>query len=194
MTDLQLQEQIALMKKYKINGNQWFLCQLIWAAYQEGGAKYLYEYFSEVNTNGNHLIPAADVVALNEAGIIKNFSSRGSFWYDQLEFTNEFKKKYFIDAMVAGRQLWDAFPSERSYRINGRALLTKKIGTELQSVDDFYQYYGTRIKWSAAKHKSVMAALERAKAAEQIDFTIMDWVKNEMWSNFPEVTETVRMV
>lgn len=194
MTDILLEEQIALMKKYKIDGNQWLICQLVWASQQTDGAKYLYEYFSEVTNNGSHMIPAEDIIRLVDQEVLEPFDSSGPFWYDQLEFNPKFKKKYFVDAMVAGRQLWDAFPSERSYRINGRALLTKKIGNELQSVDDFYQFYGTRIKWSLAKHKEVLASLERAKAQEQIDFTIMDWVKNEMWSNFPELTETVRMV
>lgn len=184
MTNISIEEQIDLMKRFKLNGNQWFLCQILWLCQQEGGSKYLYKYFEEVNRDC--VIPMQDIETLVDNGVVEPFDYRNRFYYDTIVFTPKFRDKLLIDFNDAGRELWDRFPSERSYRIDGKKLMTKKIGSEFNSIEDFYKYYAKSIKYSKAIHDEVLKGLQIAIDTNSIDFTIVDFVKNKMWESFKE--------
>lgn len=181
---MEIDKQLDLMVKWEIDANQYFLIELLNLCQQEGGAKYLYKYFDRLGSS-KLAIPGSSILDLVDKKILKPFNQNEPLFYDTLEFTESFVKQQWVDKDIAGYELWEAFPIERSYRIDkDRPLFTKKLGGNFLSKEDFYRFYCKTIRYSKAKHTKVLAALEVAKANQQIDFTIEDWVKGEMWENF----------
>jgi len=187
-----IEKQLDIMCKLGIQAEDYFLIEILHISHEYNQMALAYKYFEF--SDGKIHINYGRLNKLTELGILEPFDSSGPFFYESLQLTKKFKSKFFIEALIHGQELWDAFPIERSYRIDGRALLTRKIGKEFASLEDFFLWYGKQIRFSLPIHREVMAGLEIAKQQKQIDFTIEDFIKNKMWENFKEEQNAVKFI
>ena len=91
----------------------------------------------------------------------------------------------FIDTEEAGLALFEAYP--HFLNIGGQQVVAKK-GGNINGVyygkDELISLYAKKIGNDIVKHNSIIEAIEKAKQQNVINFTLRDFIYNELWDAF----------
>ena len=117
--------------------------------------------------------------SLKSKGIIhKNYNPK-CYKPDEIEFNKNFIKKYFKQAGVIGKELFEAY--EPFLYINGSNYSLRNISKKFYSLEEFYFHYSKTIGHSIKTHEHVMEMLSYAKENKLIKYGILEWVASAKW-------------
>ena len=185
--DISLKEEINLYISSKLTPTELFVIRLLFLAI-DGDPQYLIDYLSNVS-NGKELFRQI-LSSLKEKKVInatfKVPKEGETLNYKNIPFNKNFLKRYLKEANVAGKQLFDAYPS--FININGKMCSIKNITkANLYSLEDFCLYYSKAIKSSKVKHEEVMEALEYGKENNLISYSITEFIASRKWNEINEI-------
>lgn len=97
----------------------------------------------------------------------------------------EFSDKLFIDAEIAGEELYQAYPHFLSQRINGQRVVAKKGGTYEGIYYDEYKIkrlYTDLIRNDYELHNRIIECIEKAKRYRNVNVSLREFVLNKLWN------------
>ncbi len=105
----------------------------------------------------------------------------------KIEFTDlyideEFGKQFFVDAEIAGEELWTAYPN--SMTIQGNFIILKKgekIGNVYYDKEKLIQIYCEKIGHDRELHKEIIKKVLQAKKLGKINFTLRSFILDSLW-------------
>lgn len=164
-----LDSELLLMRDYKLTPNELFAVKVILLA-QDGEYKYL-QQFNEILNSGLRLV----LESLQSKGIIvKSYKipKEGTqFIPEDIQFNQNFLKKYYRSAYEMGEELFDHYP--QTLIISGVAYNARRISKKFDSVEDAFTKYAKYIKNSPELHNEIIELIEWGKE-NQYNFTTLD--------------------
>lgn len=185
---LTIDNELALMEKYQISPNEWFLIKLLFLANEEYFPEYIFRFLA---------IPAEmrgdvreQLVSLQDKGIIlKSYKipQRGEQFYpEDVEFNKAFLRTYFKSSYELGEELWNEYPF--STTINGVPYTLKNIAKKYDSIEDFFRAYGKAIHYDETKHKHIIELLKWARDnTSYVCFNICEFVISRKWEEIEKL-------
>lgn len=133
--------------------------------------------------------------------LVKNMATKGILMKEPLdndyniEFADlyideEFANKFFVDAQIAGDELWAAYPN--STTIQGNYIILKKgekIGNVYYDKDKLIEIYCTKIGSDRELHNSIIKKVLQAKKLGKINFTLRSFVLDSLWEALDESSQ-----
>lgn len=166
------------MISYNLTADELLLVYLTFLAQEEEGH---IEYFAKWFSNGGKSKLKDLFNSLKEKGIIHKDYNPTTYNPDDIEFNKNFLKGWLKLSGELGKELFDSYPPFLS--IQGKLAPLKNISKKFISLDDFFFFYGTKIKHNPDKHKEIMDILDWAKQHNQINFGILEFVSSEKWND-----------
>lgn len=99
----------------------------------------------------------------------------------------EFAKQFFVDAHIAGEELWAAYPN--STNINGNFIILKKgekIGNVYYDKEKLIEVYCNKIGHDRELHANIIKRVLQAKKLGKINFTLRSFVLDSLWEALDE--------
>lgn len=102
--------------------------------------------------------------------------------------TEKFRESYYVDANIAGEELWAVYPNTAD--INGRSTILKKgekIGDIYMDKDFLIAYYSKKIGYNKKKHEEIINKVIKANENKVINFTLRSFILDELWDSLDEL-------
>ena len=142
------------MKDYKIYPNELYTIKVILLA-QDGEYEYLQQYVSSFE-NKNYFRSALE--ALQEKGIIlKSYKipkPGTSFIPEDVQFNQNFLKKYYRSAYEMGEELFYTYP--QSCVVNNQVFNLRSVSHKFNSLEDAFAKYAKQIKNNPEIHQEIL--------------------------------------
>lgn len=175
---LDLDKELEVMSKFKLNAEQWYLLRCLFIAKFEEDTSYLTKYIKECSREG---ITSELLQNLKDKNILSKkykVPKRGeTLSLEQIDFHQPFINKYLRTSNEMGQELFDAYPS---YLImdNGKHLPARNLVSKVvfKSMNDFFIFYCKQIKYNAEKHDLIMQSLDWAKKSDMVNSSIVEYV------------------
>lgn len=188
---LDLDKELEVMSKFKLNAEEWYLIRCLFLAKFEGLTNYLLTYVKNCSREG---ITSELLQSLKDKLILdKKFKvpSKGdTFDLRSIEFHQPFLNKYFKTSNEMGRELFDAYPN---YLVmdNGKHLPARNLVSKIvfKSQNDFFITYCKQIKYNKDKHDLIIKSLEWAKEKNMIRSSLVEYVISEKYNDHIESME-----
>lgn len=149
-----LDNELILMKDYKIYPNELYTIKVILLA-QDGEYEYLQQYASGFE-NKNYFRSALE--ALQEKGIIlKSYKipkPGTSFIPEDVQFNQNFLKKYYRSAYEMGEELFYTYP--QSCVVNNQVFNLRSVSHKFNSLEDAFAKYAKQIKNNPEIHQEIL--------------------------------------
>lgn len=179
---LTIDNELALMEKYQISPNEWFLIKLLFLANEEYFPEYIFRFLAipaEMRGDVREML-----ISLQEKGVIlKSYKipKKGEkFYAEDVEFNKAFLKTYFRASYEMGEELWQVYPDNTI--INGVPYTLKNVGKKYNSIEDMFRAYGKAISYNEEKHRHIMELLKWAlENTSYICFNICEFVISRKW-------------
>ena len=178
------EEVIRFCANHKITPNEFFFCYLSALRLQDkqngyGKNPLFYEYASKMRDN---LFTTEEVDNLVERGFIHNPNQNSSdpnsrYHLEEMETTEKFHKKWFLDSFIAGEELWNLYPDFIELG-NGKTTPAKSTNKE-----QLIKYYCKAINHNVTKHNQILELLMKDVESGR-RFTTMGiekWVTSHQW-------------
>lgn len=187
VTELSLKEEINLYISSNLTPTELFVVRLLLLAV-DGDSQYLIDYLSNVS-NGKELFRAVLNSLMDKKVINSTFKvpkEGEALNFKTIPFNKNFIKKYFKEANVAGKELFDAYPP--FININGKMCSIKNITkANLYSLEEFCIYYTKAIKSDKIKHEKVLETLEFGKENNLISYSIIEFISSRKWNEINHI-------
>lgn len=171
---MELDTIINIITQYNLTGDELLLIYLTLCA-QEGHPEYFAKWF-----NGGGQTKLKELFSsLKEKGIIHKNYNPSSYIPDEIEFNKTFLKRYFKQAGLLGKELFETY--EPFIRINGVVHSLKNISKKFYSLEEFYFWYSSTIGHSIEKHRKIIEILKWAKENNLINMGILEFVGSHKW-------------
>lgn len=180
-----IREAVNFMTKYQLTPGSFILCWLLMEKKEYRYSEYstdplFYQYCNEV---GDEISPfsVTDARIAIERGFLeiiekdKTIDDLINVRLDNLKVTNKFQDEFWIEAVVAGEELWNNYPN--FLQIKGKQNSAKSCNKEALIVN-----YMKKVSHSREKHNYVMDMLDKAKRNDLINMGIEKWVASEQWN------------
>ena len=142
------------MRDYKIYPNELYTIKVILLA-QDGEYEYLQQYASGFE-NKNYFRSALE--ALQEKGIIlksyKMPKPGTSFIPEDVQFNQNFLKKYYRSAYEMGEELFYTYP--QSCVVNNQVFNLRSVSHKFNSLEDAFAKYAKQIKNNPEIHQEIL--------------------------------------
>ena len=138
------------MKEYKLNPNELFTIKVILLA-QDGEYEYLQQYAEILQLR-------LMLVNLQSKGIIlKSYKlpkEGTAFQPDEVQFNQNFLKKYYRSAYEMGEELFYTYP--QSCVVNGQVFNLRSVSHKFDSLEDAFSKYAKQIKNNPELHNEIL--------------------------------------
>lgn len=147
-----LRAELILMDQYKLDPNELFCIKVILLA-QEGEYEYLQNYAQILNGKLRLLL-----TTLQSKGIIikayKIPKEGTSFIPEDVQFNQNFLKKYYRSAFEMGEELFYIYP--QSAVVQGQVFNLRTVSKKFDSLEDAFGKYAKQIKNNPELHQQII--------------------------------------
>ena len=147
-----LRTELILMDQYKLDPNELFCIKVILLA-QEGEYEYLQNYAQILNGQLRLLL-----TTLQSKGIIikayKIPKEGTQFIPEDVQFNQNFLKKYYRSAFEMGEELFYTYP--QSAVVQGQVFNLRTVSKKFDSLEDAFGKYAKQIKNNPELHRQVI--------------------------------------
>ena len=144
--------ELILMDQYKLNPNELFCIKVILLA-QEGEYEYLQNYAQILNGQLRLLL-----TTLQSKGIIikayKIPKEGTQFIPEDVQFNQNFLKKYYRSAFEMGEELFYTYP--QSAVVQGQVFNLRTVSKKFDSLEDAFGKYAKQIKNNPELHQQII--------------------------------------
>ena len=165
-----LDNELILMRDYKIYPNELFIIKIILLA-QDGDYTYL-QQFNEIFSGQLRLL----LESLQSKGIIikayKIPKEGTSFIPEDVQFNQNFLKKFYRSAYEMGEELFNTYP--QSAVVGGVMYNLRSVSKRFDSLEQAFQKYAKIIKNSPELHQQVINDVKWGIENEYQGFTTLD--------------------
>jgi hypothetical protein len=151
-----LRAELILMDQYKLDPNELFCIKVILLA-QEGEYEYLQNYAQILNGQLRLLL-----TTLQSKGIIikayKIPKEGTSFIPEDVQFNQNFLKKYYRSAFEMGEELFYTYP--QSAVVQGQVFNLRTVSKKFDSLEDAFGKYAKQIKNNPELHRQIIDDIE----------------------------------
>lgn len=178
---LNLEEEIALISKYRISPNELMLVRTLLIMQEEGNEDLFKNYIESLYECGVKLREI--LLCLQEKGIIlKSFKvckEGEAFDPYSIPFNKAFTKALYKCSFELGKELFEEYPQMTI--INGSMVTLRGVSRHFNSLEDCYFRYGKNIRWNEERHKYIIELVKWAKEHDLIKQSLSSFVINNAW-------------
>ena len=154
---LNLENELVLLEKYKLNPTELFVIQVILLAKEEG----YYEPLQRINSILNGGI-RLELEKLQSKGIIlqsyKIPKPGTQFIPEDVEFNKNFLKQFFRASFEMGEELFEVYP--QSTIVNGLVYNLKRVSKHFDSLEEAFSKYAKYIKNNPDTHNEIIELIK----------------------------------
>lgn len=178
---LNLEEEVALLNKYRVTPNDLMLVRTLLLLQDEENEDLFKAYIEGLYECGIKL--RDELLSLQEKGVIlKSYKvpkEGESFDPYDIPFNKNFIKTLYKCSFELGKELFDEYPQMTS--INGNLVTLRGVSKHFDSLEDCYFRYGRSIKWNEERHKHIIELVRFAKEHDLIKQSLSSFVINNAW-------------
>ena len=165
-----LDSELALMREYKLKPDELFAIKVILLA-QDGEYEYL-QQFNEILDGSLRLL----LETLQSKGIVlKSYKIPKvgtSFVPEDVQFNQNFLKRYYRSAFEMGEELFNTYP--QSAVVGGVMYNLRSVSKKFDSLESAFQKYAKFIKNSPELHQQIIDDIKWGIENEYQGFTTLD--------------------
>lgn len=200
-TDMQLEEELGFMERYKLTPDELLFIKIIFLA-REGtdGKDYVKRYFALPESVRMNAISLLTILQSKQV-ITKEYKvpePGGVFSPHEVTFNRNFEKALFRNSFEMGKELFDCYPL--STVVNGLEYKLRRVSKKFSSLEQAFFHYGKYINWNSDRHKKIIELVEAGKKSgyqfSTLDAFIVDndWVNLEALADSGQLTSNMRML
>lgn len=174
---------LNIMTTYQLTGEELLLIYLTFIAQEENGNHCI--YFKRWYDGGGSKRLKDLFESLKSKGVILKNYNPTTYNPDDIEFNENFIKKYYKFTGVLGQELYAAYPS--NMYVNGNLVSLRNISKRFLNLDELYFKYATTIGHSKEKHKKILELLEWAKENDLINIGLVEFILSHKWLELEEL-------
>lgn len=147
-----LDSELSLMKDYKLDANEIFTIKVILIA-QDGEYKYLQNYAQILNGQLRTTLLSIQLKGV----ILKSYKlpkEGSSFIPEDVQFNQNFLKKFYRSAYEMGEELFYTYP--QSCVVNGQVFNLRSVSHKFNSLEDAFAKYAKQIKNNPEIHQEIL--------------------------------------
>jgi hypothetical protein len=164
-----LDNELILMRDYKLNPTELFVIKIILLA-QDGDYTYL-QQFNEILNGQLRLV----LESIQSKGVIvktyKIPKEGTSFIPEDVQFNQNFLKKYYRSAFEMGEELFYTYP--QSAVVQGRVFNLRTVSKIFDSLEDAFSKYAKQIKNNPKLHNQIIDDIKWG-IENEYNFTTLD--------------------
>ena len=178
---LNLEEEIALISKYRISPNELMLVRTLLIMQEEGNEDLFKNYIKSLYKCGVKLREI--LLCLQEKGIIlKSFKvckEGEAFDPYSIPFNKTFTKALYKCSFELGKELFEEYPQFGS--VQGNVVGLRSVSKKFDSLEDAYFKYGKSIRWNPERHNHIIELVRWAKEHNIINYTLASFIIDQRW-------------
>lgn len=178
-----LEEQVVLLEKYKINSDELLFITIILLIQEGDNSPYIQLYFSlPISCRGS----IRDLlISLQEKQVItKEYKippAGTQFIPEEVSFNKNFIKNFYKGSFWIGKELFENYPL--STIVNGTEYKLRRVSKKFDSLEDAYRAYGKAISWKPDVHQHILELIEWGKNNNYQFTTLSDFIIDNDWLN-----------
>ena len=178
-----LEEQVVLLEKYKINSDELLFITIILLIQEGDNSPYIQLYFSlPISCRGS----IRDLlISLQEKQVItKEYKippAGTQFIPEDVSFNKNFIKNFYKGSFWIGKELFENYPL--STIVNGTEYKLSRVSKKFDSLEDAYRAYGKAISWKPDVHQHILELIEWGKNNNYQFTTLSDFIIDNDWLN-----------
>ena len=184
---LNLDEEIAVLSKYRITPNELMLIRTLLLLQDEGNEE-LFRIYIETLYNCSIKLRHG-LLDLQEKGIIlKSYKvpeEGEAFDPYSIPFNKNFVKNLYKCSFELGKELFMEYPQMTT--INGNIVTLRGVSKHFNSLEDCYFRYGKSIGWNADRHNHIIELVKWAKDKDLIKQSLSSFVINNAWLDIESI-------
>ena len=194
-----LDSELILMRDYKLNPTELFTIKVILLA-QDEDYTYL-QQFSEILNGQLRLV----LESIQSKGVIVKaykIPKEGTLFIpEDVQFNQNFLKKYYRSAFEMGKELFYTYP--QFLVINGVSYNARRVSKKFDSLEDAFRNYAKSIKNDPIVHKNIIELIKWG-IENNYNFTTLDdficdrsWIALESFKNGDGINinaEAIKMI
>lgn len=178
-----LEEQIVMLDKYKINSDELLFITVILLIQEGENNPYINLYFSLPQSCRGGIRDLLESLQHKQI-ITKEYKipSKGTkFVPEDIIFNKNFVKNFYKGSFWIGKELFENYPI--STVVNGIEYKLRRVSKKYDSLEDAYKAYGKAISWKPDTHRNIMQLIEWGKQ-NNYQFTTLDsFIVDHDWLN-----------
>lgn len=178
-----LEEQVVLLEKYKINSDELLFITVILLIQEGDESPYINLYFSLPSSCRGGIREL--LVSLQEKQIItKEYKippTGTKFIPEDVTFNKNFTKNFYKGSFWIGKELFEQYPI--STVVNGTEYKLRRVSKKFDSLEDAYKAYGKAISWKPDVHQNVLELINWGKNNNYQFTTLSDFIIDHDWLN-----------
>lgn len=178
-----LEEQVVLLEKYKINSDELLFITVILLIQEGDNNPYIQLYFS-LPTACRGSIRELLVSLQDKQVITKEYKippSGTKFIPEDVSFNKNFIKNFYKGSFWIGKELFDSYPL--STVVSGVEYKLRRVSKKFDSLEDAYKAYGKAISWKPETHQHILELIEWGKNNNYQFTTLSDFIVDNDWLN-----------
>ena len=179
---LNLEEEIALLTKYRITPNELMIIKTLLILQDENMEELFKSYIELLYDCGIKLREI--LLSLQNKGIIlkttyKIPSEGESFDPYSIPFNKTFIKTLYKCSFELGKELFEEYPQFGS--VQGNVVGLRSVSKKFDSLEDAYFKYGRNINWNPEYHNYIIELVRWAKEHNIINYTLASFIIDQRW-------------
>jgi hypothetical protein len=178
-----LEEQVVLLEKYKINSDELLFITVILLIQEGDESPYINLYFSLPSSCRGGIREL--LISLQEKQIItKEYRippTGTKFIPEDVTFNKNFTKNFYKGSFWIGKELFEQYPI--STVVNGTEYKLRRVSKKFDSLEDAYKAYGKAISWKPDIHQNVLELINWGKNNNYQFTTLSDFIIDHDWLN-----------
>lgn len=180
MANLQLDNELLILEKYKLTPNELFLIKTLLIF--EDDKQLIYRFLPLCKELG--IDPRSLLVSLQSKGIItKAYTIPGKgevLKPEEITFNQNFIKTFYKASFELGKELFDTYP--QFCMIDGVMIAIRSVSKKFDSLEDFFRFYGKTISYNPELHNHIIESIIWAKENTTIlNCTLANFVIDKRW-------------
>lgn len=178
-----LEEQVVLLEKYKINSDELLFITIILFIQEGDNNPYIQLYFS-LPTSCRGSIRDLLISLQEKQVIIKEYKippAGTQFIPEDVSFNKNFIKNFYKGSFWIGKELFENYPL--STIVNGTEYKLRRVSKKFDSLEDAYRAYGKAISWKPDVHQHILELIEWGKNNNYQFTTLSDFIVDNDWLN-----------
>lgn len=183
-----LEEQIVMLDKYKINSDELLFITVILLIQEGENNPYINLYFSLPQSCRGGIRDLLESLQHKQV-ITKEYKipPKGTkFVPEDIIFNKNFVKNFYKGSFWIGKELFEIYPM--FCIINGSPTSIRSVSKKFDSLEDFYRFYGKSINWNPQKHEQIIELVKWGAENNVINCTLCNFVIDRKW----EILEAMR--
>lgn len=184
MFNLDIDEEITILEKYRITPTELFVIRAILAYTEEYPVQYLQRYLQIDKQYVGSLIDV--LLAIQQKGLIlKSYTIKKGMQLvpEEIPFNKNFLKCIYKSSYDMGQELREHYPRFRN--INGVTTSMLGVSKKFNTLEDAYRAYGKAIRWNPDTHKHIVDLLDWEASTDNgiINYSLASFIVDRRWED-----------